>query len=129
MTIGAMRALTVVLPSRSIWCWLRRPGLDRSGCRSQREWILHRHEAVRASAARKRRTGDRRAADSGHEETAEPPPPPTSGRRGEGKLRDAAVSKNSTTIWPRPATNRPAASNCHARDDTGSWNQAVEIRP
>lgn len=42
------------------------------------------------------------------------------GRRAQGRLRDVPMSKNSATICPCPAITRPAASTCHARDDTGS---------
>jgi len=41
-------------------------------------------------------------------------------RRAHGRLRDVPTSKNSAAICPRPAITRPAASTCHARDDTGS---------
>jgi hypothetical protein len=39
------------------------------------------------------------------------------------------MSKNSVVIVPCPATSLAAISRCHARDVTGSWNSAVEVRP
>jgi hypothetical protein len=51
------------------------------------------------------------------------------GRRSHETRREQPTSKNSAVIVPCPATRVAAISRCHARDVTGSWYSAVDVRP
>ena len=51
------------------------------------------------------------------------------GWRSHETRREQPTSKNSAVIVPSPAISVAATSRCHARDVTGSWYSAVEVRP
>ena len=51
------------------------------------------------------------------------------GRSCQGRVREQAVSKNSTVMCSLPPMTPAANSSCHSREEIGSWNRAVEIRP